>query len=243
MTQTSNTTAEAEIISDFAELARYGDESCQLVCFVLAVHSVVMTGDRRYLLKATLGDKNGRRLYLVWFFDVQRASKALGVQSRVAKKPMWEIAVATLHSALLRAVCINPIKIKRTNARYKNPGNIVAVFTHLSQIHPLDPIADIPRIRPSLGSWGTPDSPFETIATDLHSLEFGKKYFFIAFIVSVNKGTKQWTHKWESGDVKNTMACGQVMLYTGEDETGTITFESVSWIAFLQLEPKPRAPW
>ena len=239
----SNAKAEAEICSDFSKLSRFKDESCQLVCYVVAVHSVIMTGNRRYLLRATLADKNGRRLHMIWFFDIDRAAKSLGVASRVAQVPLWRVAVGSLHSALLRAVCINPIKIKRTEAQYKNPGNIVAVFSAESKIHPLDPQVDIPKIRPLQGAWGTVAKPLATIATDLKNLDFGTKYTFIGYVTQATQGTKTWEQNWGSGAVTSAMARGRVLLYVGEDESGDVVFQPTSWVAFLQMKPKPRAPW
>ena len=230
----------AVIMNDFAEMANFGDETCQLVCYVLAVQAVIKTGNRRYLLRAVLGDKNGRRCNMIWFFDVDRASKHAGIVSRVGGEKMWEVAAGTLHKALLRAVSISPVRIKKTESKYKNPGNHVAVFNSDSQIIPLDPDGgDFERIRPTMNAWGTPSNPLATIQSNAETMKFESTYYFLGFVCQCNQGEKSWNHTWGT----NVMARGTMLVYMGEDESGEVTFRQMSWVAFLQKAPKPRAPW
>ena len=63
--KTETSVEAAQCITDFTKLSNFGEEQCQLVCYVLCVQPIIQTGDRRYLLRAVLVDKNGRRCNLI----------------------------------------------------------------------------------------------------------------------------------------------------------------------------------
>ena len=62
--------ADFPIVSDFTTIHNHKDSNIQIVGFVLAVHTPIETGERKYMLRATLADINGQRCYFSWFLDI-----------------------------------------------------------------------------------------------------------------------------------------------------------------------------
>ena len=154
------------------------DSLIQIVGFVLGIHAIIETGDRKYLLRATLSDVNGQRCYLSWFLDCSRADKTVGILKRVSGKPVWALALESLHKVALRAMIFNSVRVVETEKKYKNPMNVNIVMDHNTLMHELtEANGDYSKMKPLVGAWGIPSDPLATVTADLESMSSGEKYF------------------------------------------------------------------